>query len=129
METAEETIFSEPAPAVAYDALSFAEVYEDTVAFVGKVLRRLGIGEGELDDLTQDVFATVHRRLAGFEGRCSVKTWVLGILFGIVRNHRRRLRRKGKGESLSTSVVDPSLLVDSSPDPSELASRREAGRP
>ena len=107
---------------------SFEEVYRDTFPFVWRTVRRLGVGDSTRDDVTQEVFVTVYRRLAEFEGRCSMKTWVFNILMGIVRNYRRSRRRKGKAQALSSAVVDPAVLADVTADPSELASREEAGR-
>ncbi len=107
---------------------TFEEVYRDTFPFVWRTVRRLGVGDSTRDDVTQEVFVTVYRRLAEFEGRCSMKTWVFNILMGIVRNYRRSRKRKGKAQALSATVVDPSVLADVKADPSELASREEAGR-
>ena len=35
--------------------------------------------DAQLDDAVQEVFLVVHRRLAEFEGRSSIRTWVFGI--------------------------------------------------
>ena len=107
---------------------SFEEVYQETFPFVWRTVRRLGVGDSTRDDVTQEVFVTVYRRLGEFQGRCSIKTWVFNILMGIVRNYRRTRRRKGRGHALTTAVVDPSVLADAGADPSELASRAQAGR-
>jgi RNA polymerase sigma-70 factor (ECF subfamily) len=107
---------------------SFEEVYRETFPFVWRTVRRLGVGDSTRDDVTQEVFVTVYRRLGEFEGRCSMKTWVFNILMGIVRNYRRSRRRKGKAQALSSTVIDPAILADANADPSELASREEAGR-
>lgn len=107
---------------------SFQEVYEQTFPFVWRTVRRLGVDESAQDDVTQEVFVAVYRRLGDFEGRCSVKTWVFNILMGLVRNYRRSQRRKGKAQALSSTVVDPAVLADAGADPSENASRSQAGR-
>jgi RNA polymerase sigma-70 factor (ECF subfamily) len=107
---------------------TFEQVYQETFPFVWRTVRRLGVGDSTRDDVTQEVFVTVYRRLGEFQGRCSVKTWVFNILMGIVRNYRRTRRRKGRGHALSTPVVDPAVLADVTADPSELASRAQAGR-
>jgi RNA polymerase sigma-70 factor (ECF subfamily) len=107
---------------------SFEEVYQQTFPFVWRTVRRLGVGDSTRDDVAQEVFVAVYRRLNEFEGRSSVKTWIFNILMGIVRNYRRSCRRKGKGQALSACVVDPAVLADRAADPSELASREEAAR-
>jgi RNA polymerase sigma-70 factor, ECF subfamily len=107
---------------------SFEELYQQTFPFVWRTVRRLGVGDSTRDDVAQEVFVTVYRRLSEFQGRSSVKTWVFNILMGIVRNYRRSRRRKGKAQALSSTVVDPAILADAAADPSELASRAQAGR-
>jgi RNA polymerase sigma-70 factor (ECF subfamily) len=75
-------------------ALTLAEVYEAHFDFVWRSARRLGIPSLHLDDVVQEVFLVVHRRLAEFEGRSSLKTWLFGITRRVVRDHRRSARRK-----------------------------------
>src|SRR5258708_2539153 len=104
---------------------TFEEVYQETFPFVWRTVRRLGFVDSARDDVTQEVFVTVHRRLGEFHRRCSVKTWVFNILTGVVHNYRRTRRRKGKGNALYTAVVDPAVLPDATADPSELASRAQ----
>lgn len=107
---------------------TFADVYQESFAFVWRTARRLGVMDSAADDVAQEVFVTVYRRLDQFEGRCSVKTWVFSILMGIVRNYRRSRRRKGAAEPISAAVVDPEILEDRGADPLEQASRAQAGR-
>jgi RNA polymerase sigma-70 factor (ECF subfamily) len=73
---------------------SFAEVYELHFDFVWRSARRLGVPEHNLDDVVQDVFVTVYRRLGEFEGRSQLKTWIFGVLRHTVRDLRRSARRK-----------------------------------
>jgi RNA polymerase sigma-70 factor (ECF subfamily) len=46
---------------------------------VWRVLRRHGVPDAELEDLCQEVFVVVHRRLSEFEGRSSLRTWIYEI--------------------------------------------------
>jgi RNA polymerase sigma-70 factor, ECF subfamily len=107
---------------------TFTQIYDETFPFVWRTVRRLGVADSAIDDVAQEVFVTVYRRLHQFEGRCAPKTWVFSIVMGIVRNYRRSRRRKEAAEPMSTRVVDPELLADGGADPMEQASRREAGR-
>lgn len=82
------------APFVPSDVPPFAEVYETHFDFVWRSARRLGVPEANVDDVVQDVFVTVYRRLSHFEGRSQLKTWIFGILRHTVRDMRRSMRRK-----------------------------------
>jgi RNA polymerase sigma-70 factor (ECF subfamily) len=56
--------------------------------------RRLGVSDASVDDVVQDVFLVLHRRLGEHDGRAPLRTWLFGILSFVVRDHRRRYRRK-----------------------------------
>ncbi len=75
--------------------LRLEDVYDAHFDFVWRSARRMGVAEACADDVVQEVFLVAHRRLADFEGRSSVKTWLFGILVRVVSDHRRRIRRKG----------------------------------
>jgi RNA polymerase sigma-70 factor (ECF subfamily) len=85
---------SSDAKAAARSVPSIVEVYEAHVDFVWRSARRLGVAEHMLDDAVQDVFLAAHRRLPDFEGRASVRTWLFAIAIRVVRDYRRRARRK-----------------------------------
>jgi RNA polymerase sigma-70 factor (ECF subfamily) len=76
--------------AQALDLPSFAEVFKTYSAFVWRVLLRLGVAEADVEDVAQEVFLGVHRNLARFEGRCSLRTWVYGICHRRAVDYRRR---------------------------------------
>jgi len=84
--------------------LRLEDIYDAHFDFVWRSARRMGVAEASADDVVQEVFLVVHRRLADFEGRSSVKTWLFGILVRVVSDHRRRLRRKGGLEELPEAL-------------------------
>jgi RNA polymerase sigma-70 factor, ECF subfamily len=81
-------------PATVPCALTLAEVYEAQFDFVWRSARRLGVTSLHVDDVVQEVFLVVHRRLHEFEGRSSLRTWLFGIARRVVRDHARSARRK-----------------------------------
>jgi RNA polymerase sigma-70 factor (ECF subfamily) len=105
---------------------NFDQVYDQNVDFIFRSARRLGVGDHAIDDVVQHVFVVVHRRLAEFEGRSSMKTWLFSILLHAVREHRRSMRRKSPHWWGAPS--DPDLLEDSSRNPERAAERAEASR-
>ncbi|MBX3190027.1 MAG: sigma-70 family RNA polymerase sigma factor [Labilithrix sp.] len=107
-------------PAAAHD---FEAVYRAHFGFVWRSAKRLGVFDAALDDVVQEVFVVVHRRLGDFEGRSSLKTWLFGIAVRVVRDHRRAVRRKNPGPP-----VDPDSLGTTSGGPQESAEKAEAVR-
>lgn len=82
-----------------------ARVYQDHFDFVWRSARRLGVPQSAVDDVVQEVFIVVHRQLASFEGRSSMKTWLFGILRNLVLRQRRSWARRGREEILEESAV------------------------
>lgn len=68
----------------------FAEVFREHAPYVWRVLRRMGVREADTEDLCQEVFVVVHRKLAEFEGRSSLRTWIYGICLRVASDHRKR---------------------------------------
>jgi RNA polymerase sigma-70 factor, ECF subfamily len=86
---------------------STAAVFREFAGFAWRVLRRLGVPDADADDVLQEVFVTVHRKLPGFEGRSSVRTWLYGICVRVASDYRRRAR--ARRETLSEVAVEPAL--------------------
>ena len=74
----------------AHAAPDFRALFDQHVDFVWRVLRRHGVPERELDDVCQEVFIVVHRKLADFEGRSTVRTWIYGIAQRVALVSRRK---------------------------------------
>ncbi len=117
-------------PAVAA-TVSFDEIYESHVDFVWRSARRMGVRPSSADDVVQEVFLVVHRRLAEFEGRASFKTWLSRILVNVVQTHFRT--RKRKARYFEGGDVDPDDLhgsIEHTPrlGPEALTQRKQANR-
>jgi RNA polymerase sigma-70 factor (ECF subfamily) len=74
--------------------LTVAGIFRDYAPFAWRILRRLGVSEADVDDICQEVFITVHRRLPDFEGRSSVQTWLYGICVRTAADYRKRARTR-----------------------------------
>lgn len=107
---------------------TLAQIYDTHFAFVWRNARRLGVPKANADDVAQDVFLIVQRRIGDYDGRASMQAWIFGILVRVVRDHRRSFRRKGARHV----PLEPDALRDCSqpaePTPSELAERSERVR-
>jgi RNA polymerase sigma-70 factor (ECF subfamily) len=70
--------------------LEVVEVYDDTAEFVYKSLLRLGVAKADVEDVMQEVYVVVHRRLKAFKHDSKLSTWVFGICLKVAAQHRRR---------------------------------------
>jgi RNA polymerase sigma-70 factor, ECF subfamily len=72
----------------------FRAVFDEHAAFVWRILVRLGVPRDDLDDVCQEVFLIVHRRLPEFDGRQgSIRTWLYRICAHIASDYRKRAHR------------------------------------
>jgi RNA polymerase sigma-70 factor (ECF subfamily) len=84
-----------PAPGTArsapdVDVRDFKAVYERWVSDVARWIRALGGPMADRDDVLQEVFVVVHRRLADFDGQ-NLPGWLYRITAHQVRDFRRKL--------------------------------------
>lgn len=102
------------------------QLYAEHVAMVWSGLRKLGVPEASIEDAVQDVFLVAHRRLADFEGRSSVKTWLYGIVLRVAKDYRRaQVRQAQRVERLAELL---SVSPGSAQLPIRETERREANQ-
>jgi RNA polymerase sigma-70 factor (ECF subfamily) len=110
-------------PAALAAPTSFEEAYRDYAQCAARWARNLGGAEIEVEDVVQEVFLVVSRRLRDFRGEARFGSWLFEITRKIVANHRRRQRWRfwtGKPEVALTTAAP-------GPDPeAELGKRRAA---
>lgn len=105
------------------EAPTVSSVQEEHGDFVWKSLQRLGVREADLEDMAQEVFVVVHRRLHTFDGSAKMTTWLFGICTRVAAGYRRRayLRRER-----SVPDVPDDAGGDDARGPEEEASARQS---
>ncbi len=88
-------------------AASFERVFQEHAPYVWRALRRLGVAEADADDVCQDVFIVVHRKLGTFHGGSTLRSWLYGICLRVASEHRRRPYRRR--EHVVEAVPDEGL--------------------
>ncbi|MCB9636651.1 MAG: sigma-70 family RNA polymerase sigma factor [Sandaracinus sp.] len=97
--------------------LDVESVYDAHAAFAWNTLQRLGVPAVEAEDLLQEVFLVVHRRLGDFEPeKGELRAWLWGICVHVVRGwrkraHRRRERVMEPPERLAESGERPDVVA------------------
>jgi RNA polymerase sigma-70 factor, ECF subfamily len=109
--------------------LDFETVYQTWFHEVCRWTRALGGLDGDLDDLAQEVFLVVRRKLPSFDGR-NIKGWLYRIAQRTVSNYRRTAWYRSVFTRKSSVESEQQLLraVDPGRDPVEQLERREAER-
>jgi RNA polymerase sigma-70 factor, ECF subfamily len=101
------------------DAMAVHEAHAD---FVWCSLQRLGVRPSDLDDVFQEVFIVVHKRLHTYDGSSQLTTWLYGVCLRVAAAHRRRawIRRETPTADLPDEEGTPP-----SDRPDELCAARE----
>jgi RNA polymerase sigma-70 factor (ECF subfamily) len=102
----------------------FENVYDTYFPYVWRSVQRLGVPTASADDVVQEVFMVVHRKLPEFEGRSSLKTWLYGIALRVARAHRSRSRRSTEAQPLDAER----LCAPDATRPDEQAENAQAAR-
>ncbi len=119
-----------PAPAAAHAGIAAARaplvipavgarptaqaVFAEHAAFVLRSVRRLGVRPSDVEDVAQEVFVIVHRKLDSWDGTSTMRTWLFGIALRVASDHRRKahIRRErldGPEQLPQTSVAAPQV--------------------
>jgi RNA polymerase sigma-70 factor (ECF subfamily) len=80
-----------PGPAPRGDCL---ETFERELDYLFGTLQRLGARSGDAEDLLQEVFVVLHRNWPTLDTTRSLRPWLFGVAFRVVRTHRRRRARE-----------------------------------
>jgi RNA polymerase sigma-70 factor (ECF subfamily) len=102
--------------------LDLLSIHEEHAPFVWLSLQRLGVRSADIEDLLQEVFIVVHKRLATFDGSARMTTWLFGICLRVAAAHRRRAYHRR--ESIVPAPADEARADSASPE--DLASNRQA---
>ena len=94
--------------------LTSRQVFDEHARYVFRVLKYFGVRDADVQDVCQEVFITVHRKIGEFEGRSSVRTWLYRICQHAASDHRRRayVRREVTTDVGTSEDPDSSRIED-----------------
>jgi RNA polymerase sigma-70 factor (ECF subfamily) len=108
---------------VGAEVLSFSEIYRVYFDFVWASSRYLGVEDSELDDVIQDVFVAIYRRINTLQNPDSLRGWIYGVTRRIVSTYRRSKRTALV--HVNTSLLEPTTLLDEVATPHQQIERFE----
>lgn len=86
------------------------ELYQDAAAAYGPALERLARAyEADPDirrDLLQDIHVALWRSFAGFDGRCSQRTWIYRVAHNVAASHVLRQKRSRSQELVGLEELE-----------------------
>lgn len=80
-----------PAPAPKGDCL---ETFDRELDYLFGTLQRMGARPGDIEDLLQEIFMVLHGNWPNLDTTRSLRPWLFGVAFRVVRTHRRRRARE-----------------------------------
>jgi RNA polymerase sigma-70 factor (ECF subfamily) len=101
----------------------FPELYRTYFGFVWSCARRMGIRDNELDDVVQEIFIVIHRKLATLEHPESLRSWIYGIVRRTAGTHHRARRTKVASAVALNSEAE--MQYPQIPSPLELAEQSD----
>ena len=98
----------------------FEAIFAKEFSYVWRALARLGVSDADREDLTNEVFFQVYRRLSTADLERPMRPWLFGFAFRIASTHRRLARHRFE------RPCDVLEAPDSAPSAHETLERREA---
>jgi RNA polymerase sigma-70 factor (ECF subfamily) len=105
------------------DERAWRELFDAHFEFVWAVAKRLGTPASEVDDVCQEVFVVVFRKLADFQ-HGKFTTWLYRIVANVVSDRHRRRRFREAMRSLAEAVLP--LRLAPAPTPEAALEQRDA---
>lgn len=86
---APEQALSDPLPCP-----EFPEIFRDHLGYVWHTLRRLGVHDRDLEDVTHDVFLAVLKKLDRYDPARPLRPWLFGFAFRFASDYRDLARHR-----------------------------------
>jgi RNA polymerase sigma-70 factor (ECF subfamily) len=74
------------------------DLYDRELDYLFATLQRFGARAGEMEDLLQEIFIVLYRQWPTLDTTRSLRPWLFGVAFRVVRAHRRRQTRDQRRE-------------------------------
>jgi RNA polymerase sigma-70 factor, ECF subfamily len=78
------------------DLVSFEIIYKASSSFVYNIAYRIVNNKEEAEEVTQEVFLVIYRKLQCFRFQATFKTWVYRVAVNCALNHVRKMTQEKK---------------------------------
>jgi RNA polymerase sigma-70 factor (ECF subfamily) len=90
----------------------FDAIFEAEFAYVWTSLRRLGVQDRDLEDLSHDVFIEVYRRIATYDTTRPIRPWLFAFAFRFASDYRKLARHRREVMGTEAEANDPQPSAD-----------------
>jgi RNA polymerase sigma-70 factor (ECF subfamily) len=90
----------------------FRTAFELELDYVWTTLRRLGVREGDLEDIAHEVFLRVHSRFGEYDKSRPIRPWLFGFAYRVAADYRKLARNRFEIAVETEEPVDPAPLAD-----------------
>lgn len=111
----------------AREADGFATLYRRQFGFVWSLTAHFGVPQAAREDVAQEVWLTVHRRLDTLRPDASARAWVASITRRIASRHHRAQQRAERKLAALVAIEDRSAAASCGPDSFALIDAALAG--
>lgn len=95
------------------DINAFEQIYKKTSGFVYNVALRLAGNKHDAEEITQDVFITIHKKLSGYRFESSLKTWIYRITYNLSINYlKKRSKERHRNISYDDAMANPETNLE-----------------
>lgn len=101
-----------PAECVCACGRRFNEAFRAERRGVASLLRRLGVREGDVDDVTQELFLAAHQRWDRYDPERPMRPWLRGFAVRLASDYRRRACVRWERPTDAAELADDLPPVD-----------------
>jgi len=94
-------------PPLGAEGSDFQAIFSCQFQYVWNALRRLGIPDRDLEDVTHDVFLRVYRQLHRYDRARPVRPWLFAFAFRVASDYRRLASHRREVLDSPMDSVDP----------------------
>ncbi|HEX9296058.1 MAG TPA: sigma-70 family RNA polymerase sigma factor [Polyangiaceae bacterium] len=94
------------------DREEFASLYHREFSYVWHTLRRLGVPQRELFDVTQNVFIVLYHRLHLYDSSRPLRPWIFGVAFRVTADYLRLARHSRESARADIETIDGAPSAD-----------------
>jgi RNA polymerase sigma-70 factor (ECF subfamily) len=89
-----------------------AAVFDEHFDYVWNALRRLGVRQSDLEDVAQEVFLRLHKRLDDYDSTRPMRPWIFGFAYRVASDHKRLARHRVEVMGSTLEPADPARRAD-----------------